>query len=307
MIAACPMCGYSPLEPGARQCPKCRADLTKPAPDEMRSTRLETLDDMRRWSSSAATKGRPKPTTRSKAKAEISPAASADATQPFRPRLRPPLLLVCIVDEGSEGGEWRRVRGDRAIIGRAEGDILIPHDSGISGRHAELRRVPHNGRFRWLLRDLKSTNGTFVRAAAAPLDDQQDFIVGVTRFRLELTAPAVPDAEALRSTSHWKAAEKETAPALPALVELHSKGPGERHPLAKKEIFIGSDASCQIVVAGDPFVSPRHARIVHNRHGRWELENQQSLNGTWLRISEVPIDSSAEFQLGEQRFLVKVC
>lgn len=305
MIATCPTCGY--LTPGAdtTQCPRCQTPKSGQA--DVRTTRLETVDDMRRWSPPAAPKTGIQETTRPKSRTDVAATAqSADGAQPFRPRARPPLLLVCIVDEGSEGGEWRRVRGDQAVIGRAEGEIVIPHDPGISGRHAELRRVPHNGRFRWFLRDLKSTNGTFVRAASAILDDQQEFLVGTTRFRLELTAARASTTDALRSTSHWGAMDKRTSPLAPTLIELHSKEPDRRHSLNKKEVWLGSDPDCKIVVAGDPFVSRRHARLIYNRKGRWELENRQSLNGTWLRIAEVPIDSTAEFQLGEQRFLVKV-
>ncbi|HET6879501.1 MAG TPA: FHA domain-containing protein [Pirellulales bacterium] len=306
MTATCPTCGFSPIEPETTKCPKCRAAVHRPNPDDVRTTRLETPEDMRRWSAAAASKSKPKAPPRAKSRPEApSAAATADAAQPFRPRVRPPLLLLCIVDEGQDGGEWRRLRADHTVIGRAEGDIVIPHDSGISARHAELRRVTYQGRFRWVLRDLKSTNGTFVRAAAAPLDDHQEFIVGATRFRLELT-PKAATGDDLRSTNQWQAATNEPVAAAPALIELHSKGPGTPHPLAQKEVWIGSDASCQIVLAGDPFVSGRHARL-RNRNDRWELENHQSLNGTWLRINEIPIDSTAEFQLGEQRFLVKVC
>jgi len=254
MSAACPSCGYAGLNQGVTQCPQCQSAVSEVATSDLRTTRLETLEDIQRWTAEPAPKAGPKPTTRSNPKTHASSAAtsSGDGAQPYRPRARPPLLLVCIVDEGSEGGEWRRVRGDRAVIGRAEGEIVIPHDTGISGRHAELRRVPHNGRLRWLLRDLKSTNGTFVRAAAAPLNDQQEFIIGVTRFRLELSSPPASNADDLRSTSHWQAEASGPAPALPALVELHSKGPVERHPLAKNEVWIGSDNSCQIMLTGDP-------------------------------------------------------
>jgi pSer/pThr/pTyr-binding forkhead associated (FHA) protein len=256
---------------------------------------LETLDDIRRWTAAAAAKPGAKQAGRSK-KADGAQATTAadDDAQPYRPRARPPLLLLCVVDEGADGGEWRRVRGDRAVIGRAEGDIVIPHDNGMSGRHAELRRVPHNGRFRWLLRDLKSTNGTFI---------------GATRLRFEVCreSAVTPTHQDIRSTSHWQATTDEPARSTAALVELHSKGPGDRHPLTSDEVWIGSDAGCQIVLGGDPFVSRRHARLTRNRNGRWEIENHRSRNGTWLRITEIPIDATGEFQAGEQRFLVRVC
>ena len=44
-----------------------------------------------------------------------------------------------------EKEEWLRLRGDRVVIGRSEGDVLIPHDAMISGRHAELSRRVEGG------------------------------------------------------------------------------------------------------------------------------------------------------------------
>ena len=36
------------------------------------------------------------------------------------------------------------------------------------------------------------------------------------------------------------------------------------------------------------------------------IKNLKSLNGTWLRITQATLDVSCQFQLGEQRFLLKV-
>src|SRR4051794_9083594 len=80
-----------------------------------------------------------------------------------RPVQRPPLGLLCIVDDGTQEGEWLRLRGERTVIGRSDGDVLIPHDVQMSGRHAEIVREMTAKGWRWLLRDLGSTNGTFVR------------------------------------------------------------------------------------------------------------------------------------------------
>src|SRR5262249_62385494 len=89
---------------------------------------------------------------------------AGDDTQAYRPMRRPPMALLCILDDGKEDGEWLRLRADRIIIGRSEGDIIIPHDPMISGRHAELARRPDQGRYRWHLTDLQSTNGTYLRS-----------------------------------------------------------------------------------------------------------------------------------------------
>src|SRR5262249_44092885 len=63
--------------------------------------------------------------------------ASEDAA-PFKPTRRPPMALLCYLDDGSEDGEWFRMRTDRFVIGRTEGDVRIPHDGMISPRHAEI-------------------------------------------------------------------------------------------------------------------------------------------------------------------------
>ena len=53
-------------------------------------------------------------------------------------------------------------------------------------------------------------------------------------------------------------------------------------------------------------MSPRHARFYRDTKGRWHVENGPALNGTWLRIDRMALDSACQFQLGEQRFLFKV-
>ena len=97
--------------------------------------------------------------------ANLSPAVPDDCPQLFRPSLRPPTAVLIVCDDGSEEGETIRIRKERFVIGRTEGDLTIGHDSQISSRHAELRQVLVREKYRWILTDLKSTNGTYVRRA----------------------------------------------------------------------------------------------------------------------------------------------
>lgn len=343
MSASCPSCGYTVVSPDSQRCPQCNAELSSkraaaPAPMsqtvDLRETRLETLDDIRQWAAADEPTSAKDPASQTPVESDdksdpkavdkrahktvakkVNPsgtkkATSADTTRAFRPTARPPILLLCIVDEGKDGGEWRRVRTDHVAIGRHEGDIQVPHDGGISTRHAELRRIAHNGRFRWLLRDLQSTNGTYVRAAAAPLENQQELVIGTTRLRFELGQPVGLEAQPvdLRTTLPWQtSAPQQPQQPVASLVELTKSGEGQRFALTRDEIWVGSDHDCGVVLSGDACISPRHARIIRNRHGRWQIENHHSLNGTWLRITEIPIDSTGEFLAGEQRFLVRVC
>src|SRR5438105_9792675 len=50
----------------------------------------------------------------------------------FRPTLRPPICTLTILDDGKSEGEIVRVRGNRFVIGRTEGDFLLPHDEQVS-------------------------------------------------------------------------------------------------------------------------------------------------------------------------------
>src|SRR5262249_10934848 len=182
-----------------------------------------------------------------------------------------------------EEGEWVRLRGERYVIGRSEGDIRIPDDGLMSARHAELSRQRLPTGVRWALHDLNSTNGTFVRIGGTPLVPGQQLLVGHTHLRLE-AGPAAGD-----------------GPAPTALVGVGRSA--RRFPLAEKVVWIGRDPACGVCLADDPCVSPKHARLSRDRKGRWRVENNKSRNGLWLRIEQITLDTACQFQLGEQRFV----
>ncbi|NUQ61128.1 MAG: FHA domain-containing protein [Pirellulales bacterium] len=292
-----------------RKCPQCQRLLPDGDAREPEGTRLESVESIRRLVEQAGPAAHPTP-----APPKPQPEVTDDGIPLFHPRQRPPLALLCIVDDGPEGGEWIRIRVPEVTIGRAEGQILIPHDEAISGRHCAIVRVATQGRWEWRLRDLGSSNGTFARAAGAILRPQQEILVGACRFRYELPADAPPtDAEPVEAparnvTRAWQVPSFQgLAKGVPALVELTARGEGERHPLAGPEHWIGSSPEqCDIVVRNDPFVSKRHAQLSCDHQGRWQIRDAKSRNGTWLRIQEITVKSLAEFQAGEQRFLLRI-
>lgn len=200
-------------------------------------------------------------------------AAAADA-QPFRPILRRPLVLLHVIDDGREDGETIRLRGDRLLIGRTDGDVTIPHDITMSTRHALLECEAGQV---WQLSDVGSAGGTFVRVLSARLHDGSSLQLGATRFRFD-------------------------AGAEPCLVELEPDGEGARHPCRGPLVTIGHTGSgCDIGIA-DPFVSPVHAELRHTPGG-WRIENR-GLNGLWVRITgPVKLAHPSQFQCGEQRFV----
>jgi len=204
----------------------------------------------------------------------------APEATPYRPLLRRPLALLHVVDDGREDGETIRLRADRLVIGRTEGDVTIPHDITMSARHAVLECGPGGV---WILSDAGSAGGTFVRVTTARLHDGSCLQVGVSKLRFDAADGADP-----------------------ALVELVPDGDGPRHACAGPLTTIGrAGGGCHVQI-GDPFVSPLHAEL-HAAAGGWRIENR-GLNGLWVRISgPVKLTHPAQFHCGEQRFVFVPC
>ena len=250
-----------------------------------------------------------------------APPQPPEDTAAFRPRHRPPMALLCILHDGDAGGDWIALRMERYVIARNEGDIRIPHDSQISGRqHAEIVRTRlENGTFRWQVADLGSTNGTFARVSKLNLAHGSEVLFGQTRYRFDAGLPAAPaPAPPPPPVDQFTTLRPGSSPLIrlpsvveipkPALVEITPAGDGERIALIRDEYWLGRDPMhCAIVPRDDPFVSPRHARIVKGENGRWRVENNRSRNGVWLRMAQpLPVNEMCQFLLGEQRFILKV-
>jgi pSer/pThr/pTyr-binding forkhead associated (FHA) protein len=217
------------------------------------------------------------------------------------------MALLVVLDDGDDEGETIRIRAGTFVIGRVEGDLVIPHDGGMSGRHAELSRRHEDGQARWYLRDLGSTNGTFVRASSVLLRHGQELLLGGKRYCFESAAgPAEAAPAAVATTQKWQVLTPQSAaPGQPSLVELLAGGHGPRFNLSLPDTTIGR-ARGSAIVLDDPLVSPQHARITRDAKGRWSINNAGSRNGIWARMEEVPLHRGGQFQCGEQRFLVKV-
>jgi len=238
-------------------------------------------------------------------------AGAEQDTTAYRPSLRPPMALLYVLDDGDESGEILRIRLNSFVIGRVEGNLTIPHDGGISGRHAEIIRRHEDGEHCWYLKDLQSTNGTFVRASTIILNHEQEFLIGSRRFRFE--RPAVPEQPAAvesesNATRKWESLAGSPAGSglQPALVDISPGRPGRRFALREPEHWLGRDPTQSSIVVDDPMVDRRHARVYRGDKNRWIIANARSRNGLWARIQEVSLGRGGFFQCGEQRFFFKV-
>jgi hypothetical protein len=239
------------------------------------------------------------------------PPVPARYASPFRPTARPPIALLTVFDDGRTDGEIIRIRDHRFIIGRTEGDLCIPLDGRISARHVEITHQVVGGLHRWVVTDLQSTHGLFVRVSRTVLADKAEFLAGNGRYEYDdaqvvdgATAGQVSNRPGFNETHGWSEAPGTFRP--PAVTELLGTEIGNRVLLVKEEYWIGSDPSCAIWRPDDPFCEPWHVRLYRGgSRGGWHAEHPKTRNGLWLRMSQITVESVAQFQIGEQRFQLK--
>ncbi len=229
----------------------------------------------------------------------------------FRPTIRPPVALLTVCDDGKTTGEVIRIREHRFIIGRTDGDLRIPIDGRISSRHVEITHQVVGGMHRWVVTDLQSTHGLFVRVSKTALVDQAEFLVGGGRYRFDAMQidPAAttgfgPAGSASDETGGWSEGASPIRP--PALTELLGSEIGNRVLLVKPEYWIGSDSGCTICRPDDPFCEPQHVKVYRKSKGAWHAEHNKTTNGLWLRMAQVTVEARVQFQIGEQRFELKL-
>ena len=93
--------------------------------------------------------------------------------------------LSLAVLHGKDSGRIFLVEKPRIILGRGDADVVL-NDTEVSRQHAAIE--VHAGRV--VLRDLGSTNGTFVndvKVSQTEIDNRAEFRVGGTRLMLILT------------------------------------------------------------------------------------------------------------------------
>lgn len=208
-----------------------------------------------------------------------APQNTEPSTTPlYRPSVRPPMAVLKMFHDGSTNFTSYPVLADRFRIGRIDGDLVVLHDSWMSGRHAEIQRRKIGDRFAWYLVDQKSTNGTFVRSDATILKNNDELFLGQERYRF--------------STQNGRA----------GLIHA-TKGVGQQWWFRGRKEIIGSKPPCGLPsFATDPYLDPFHATLTQRPDGAWFIEDNNSQNGVWYRIMEIQLTANSSFQLGEQRF-----
>jgi len=284
-------------------------------PIERSGTVLETDDDIRHALLSGHKGRQPGPPVAVEPPEQLSPVPAppkARSAVPFRPTIRPPMAVLTVFDDGKTDGEVIRIRDHRFIIGRTDGDLCIPLDGRISSRHLEITHQVVGGLHRYVVTDLQSTHGMYVRVSRTALADKAEFLVGNGRYRFDAphtdAGPTVDGVANEGGFGETRGLDEGASPFRPAAVtELIGSDIGNRLLLTSNEYWIGSDPSCPIRRPDDPFCEPRHVRLYRGgSRGTWHAEHHKTRNGLWLRMPQITVESVAQFQIGEQRFQLRV-
>ncbi len=231
--------------------------------------------------------------------------AARAATQQARGR------LVVIEADGSEGMTF--TLHDRPVdVGRSEGDILVKEDPYVSPRHARL--VPDAGR--WIVRDLASTNGVYLRLKKPyALQDADLLLLGQEVLQFQLVSE--PEKGLGHASQHGtllfgSPITSRSARLCQRTVEGIIR---DVYYLHRDETIIGRETG-DIVFTADPFLSRRHAMIRRalarkdnaGRSGsRWDftLTDLDSSNGTFVAIrNEVALQHGDFVRVGQHLFRV---
>ena len=201
---------------------------------------------------------------------------------------------------GQAAPPWARLMQGHLHIGRAPNNDVVISDPQVSGRHAQIRKIPQG----YLMEDLDSRNGVFIngqRVQKQIIHAGDEVQIGRAKFKFE----AVLGAGAARTVVGQ--------PPLPAQVGgtglrlLAGKAASAWAGFNQGQLRIGRDADNEMVITDDN-ASRRHARIYQTAQG-YLLEDLRSRNGTLVngqKISQQLLQNGDVIQIGQTQFRFEI-
>jgi pSer/pThr/pTyr-binding forkhead associated (FHA) protein len=205
--------------------------------------------------------------------------------------------LVIVLRSGVDG-EAFPLSGDVVDIGRKEANISFPDDACLARRHARVERRGEKA----FVSPLDTVNGLFVRLRAAEKHRVLDgdlLLVGRELLRFEVLDPIERDQAAAVDRGVRLFGSPLRAPWGRLLQIIPSGTARDVYHLTQPEVILGREDG-DIRFLSDEFMSRRHARLA-NHNGHFELTDEGSSNGTFVRIrGERELQHGDAIRVGDQ-------
>lgn len=230
------------------------------------------------------------------------PRMTRDEAEPYVPMHRATYPNLLVLDDGSDNaGELLRIRRGTFEIGRNEGDINFPAERLMSAQHCkiELREIEPNA-WCWLLSDLDSRHGLFLRLDSFVAKPGMQFLCGGSKFSVGGPSSSLTTADLKLGYSPFV---DKSSDSCELTIDCYSVAQESLAVKLKQSLVIGSGVRENGCSVKDPFVDYEHATMELISENKWQVTDRESLNGLWLRVKSVQLDDSHMFLAGEQRFV----
>lgn len=221
----------------------------------------------------------------------VSPGASAGKVRTAR--------LVVVVEDGSDGKAFD-LKGPVVVVGRTEGDVILFDDPYVSPRHARI--LERDGQ--WLIQDLHSTNGVYLRLRGRrPLESGDLILLGSQVLQFQL----VSDEERQLGAASQHGTRVFGSKPVTRLARLDQRTVsglvGDIYYVYRDETILGRETG-DIVFTSDAFLSRRHAALRREpATSRFHLEDLDSSNGTYVAIGrETALETGDRVRIGQHLF-----
>jgi pSer/pThr/pTyr-binding forkhead associated (FHA) protein len=208
-------------------------------------------------------------------------------------------LILIRGDAGSDGLSYL-LQGTEHVAGRRDGQIVFPEDPWLSPRHANF--VYRGDKL--VVRDEGSRNGVYMRLRGqASIEPGDSFLAGEQLFRLDRTPgdSAGPDPD----MTYFYSSPRRPSPFRITQL-LRGGGEGVVMCARDNQATVGRE-DCDLNFPEDVFMSASHARIVVSPDGSFSLVDNNSKNGTYLRIrGERELSHGDYVFLGKQLLRVEI-
>jgi pSer/pThr/pTyr-binding forkhead associated (FHA) protein len=207
--------------------------------------------------------------------------------------------LITVLRDGTDG-EIYLLADDLVDVGRSEGQLLFADDAFLAARHVRFER--RAGAV--VLLPLDTTNGVYVRVRqgeTVSLRHGDQLLLGKEVLRFEVLEPE--ERAQLPAIQHgvrlFGSPMRSPWARLMQMVQLGVAR--DVYHLVPPEVVLGREEG-DVRFPDDEFMSRRHARIA-NRDGKFELSDEGSSNGTYIRLrGERLLRAGDRLRLGDQLF-----